>query len=110
MCRPKLRKEKSDGINKETLFAIMSRLSIQQRAILSLKFFEDMNLRQVSYILDMGYFRLLLYLLVAKIKLKLLLIMNGYRVIPLKRLKAVFGELTNVQILPSSITQMGTRE
>jgi hypothetical protein len=84
------------GINKESLFTIMGKLSVQQRGILSLKYFEDMSLGQVSYILDMEYFRLLLYLLGAKIKLKLLLIMNGYRVIPLKRLMAVFGELTNV--------------
>lgn len=96
MFKPRLRKEKSDGISKEILFAKMGRLSVQQRSILSLKFFEDMSLGQVSYILDMGYFQLLLYLLGATIKLKLLLIMNGYHVIRLKRLIAVFGELTSV--------------
>ena len=84
------------GINKESLFTIMGKLSVQQRGILSLKYCENMSLGQVSYILDMGYFRLLLDLLGAQIKLKLLLIMNGYHVIPLKRLMAVFGELTNV--------------
>jgi hypothetical protein len=96
MSKPRLRKEKSDGISKKTLFAIMGRLSVQQRSILSLKFFEDMSLGQVSYILDMGYFRLLLYLLGAKIKLKSLLVMNGYRIIRLKRLLAIFEELTSV--------------
>lgn len=54
MSRPRLRKEKSDGISKEILFAIRGRLSVQQRAILSLKYFEDMSLGQVSYMLDMA--------------------------------------------------------
>ena len=87
---------KTVGINKEGLFAIMGKLSVQQRAILSLKYLEDVSVGQVSYILDMGYFRLLLHLLWAKIKLKLLLVMNGYRIIHLNRLLAIFGKLTGV--------------
>lgn len=72
----------------------MGKLSAQQRAILSLKYFEDMNLGQASYILDIGYFRVLWLFLNAHIRLKLLLIMSGHPVITLKRLIAAFDKFT----------------
>ena len=96
MPKQQLHKDKSDRISKDALFAIMGRLSVQQRAILSLKYFEGMSLRQVSYVLDMGYLRVLWHVLSTHMRLKLLLIRNGYRAIGLKRLVAVFGKLTSV--------------
>ena len=95
MSKHRLHKDKPNGINKESLFTIMGKLTAQQRGILSLKYFEDMSLRQVSYILDIGYFRVLLLFLNAQTRLKLLLIISGHPVITLKRLIAAFGKFTS---------------
>ena len=96
MFKASLWKEKPDGINKETLFAIMAKLNIQQRAILSLRFIENMSLEQVSYILNMGYLWVIWHLLNARIRLKLLLIINGYHAITLKQFMIVFGQVTSI--------------
>ena len=96
MPKQQLNKNKSDAISKDTLFAIMGKLSVRQRAILSLKYFESMSPRQVSYVLDMGYFRVLWHVLSIHMRLKLLLIINGYHAITLKRLIAVFGQMTSI--------------
>ena len=95
MPKQQLNKNKSDRISKDILFAIMGRLSVRQRAVLSLKYFEGMSLRQVSYVLDIGYLRALWHVLSTHMRLKLLLIINGYHAITLKRLIAIFGQVTS---------------
>jgi len=109
MPKQQLNKDKSDGISHDVLFAIMGRLSVRQRAVLSLKYFEDMNLGQVSYVLEMGYFHVMWYILNTHIRLKLLLMFNGYYAIPLKRFIAVFGKLTNVQPFSNSFHRENLR-
>lgn len=86
--------DKADNINNDTLFAIMAGLSIRQRAVLSLKYLERMEFRQIPYALETGYLKVFAYLLTAHIRLKLLLIINGCHSIPVKKAVAVFGKLT----------------
>ena len=88
-------KNKSDRISKDILFAIMGRLSVRQRAVLSLKYFEGMSPRQVSYVLDIGCLRVLWHVLSIHMRLKLLLIINGYHAVTLKRVIAAFGQVTS---------------
>ena len=96
MAIQRLYKDRTDGIGKDTLFAIMGRLSVRQRAILSLRYVEGMNLGQISYTLGIRYLGILSYLMIALIRLKLLLIIGRYRAITLKSLMTAFGKLTGV--------------
>ena len=96
MPKQQLNKNKSDRIGKDTMFAIMGKLSVRQRAILSLKYFEGMSPRQVSYVLDMGYFRVLWHVLSIRTRLKLLLMINGYHAVTFKTLIAAFGQMTSI--------------
>jgi DNA-directed RNA polymerase specialized sigma24 family protein len=96
MHTQRLQKDKTDCIGKDALFAIIGRLSIQQRAVLSLRCIEDMNLKEVSYILDSGYAQVIWHILTARIKLKFLMVTGGHHTFPLKRFITVFGKLTSV--------------
>ena len=96
MSTQRLYKDITDDIGKNALFAIMGRLSIRQRAVLSLRYLEGMGIGQVSYVLDMGYIRVIRHILNARIKLKLAMIISGYHDIPLKRFITAFGILTSI--------------
>ncbi len=91
-----LDKNGTDGIDQHILFAIMGRLSVRRRAVLPLRYLDGMDIGQVSYVLDMGYIRLIWQIFNAHIKLKLMMITSGYHTIPLKRFLTIFGKLTSI--------------
>lgn len=96
MAKKQLSKENFYRISKDDLFAIMGKLSIRQRAVLSLKYLERLEFGKLPYALEMGYFQVCWHLLTAHIRLKLLLMINGYRYISLKKIMITFGKLTAV--------------
>lgn len=94
MSKKDLRKEKPIIINKETVLAIMGKLSYRQRSVLSLRHFEKMSWAHIAYIQKAGYLRVFWYLLGSHMKLKLLLMLYGHRNVSLKRFLVRFQNLS----------------
>ncbi len=88
--------EESAGIDEEFVFFVMSQLSIQQRQILSLKYFENMSLSEVVLVLKLGDVRTVWCLMSAVLKVKKLLIINGHKTPTLKSFLISFGQLTEI--------------
>jgi len=97
MPKRNLNEDRSHEISKDALFSIMNGLTVRQRAILSLKYFEGMSFRQISYVVEMGWLEVLYSILYIRVKLKLLSMRrNGYKAISFKELIAVFGKITSI--------------
>ena len=96
MPKRNLNEDRSHEISKDALFSIMNGLTVRQRAILSLKYFEGMSLGQMSYVMEMGQLKVLCNILYIRVKLRLLSIRNGCNGIPFKELIAVFGKITSI--------------
>jgi len=96
MSHNKLRSRNEVKINRDTLFTIMGKLSLRQRAVLSLRYFEKMSTEQIAYILGTGYCNIIWHLLTSHIRLKMDLITNGYRTLSLKGFLIRFRSSTKV--------------
>lgn len=97
MSERNLNEDGSHEISKDALFSIMSGLTVQQRAILSLKYFEGMSIRQISYVVEMRWLRVICNILYIRVKLKLLSMCNGYNAISLKELLIIFRKITSIR-------------
>jgi len=82
-------------IDKSKVFALMGKLNVFQRNVLSLKYLEGMSHKETCYILGCGHFKVLFCLMITLIELKLLLIINN-RTITLENLIKTFGKITSV--------------
>lgn len=92
MCdRSKKNKTKEFG---KTVFEIMSKLSYQDRAILSLRYIEGMNVSEIAYALNSSYLGVYISLFKAKRLLKKQLASVGFRKGFLPAIK-IFEELTD---------------
>ena len=83
------------GINKDSLFSLLNKLTVYQRTVLVLSHFDKMTTEDISYILEIGYWKVIYYRLISSIKLKVLLVVFGY-FSSVDRFLGWFGQLTEV--------------
>ena len=84
-------------IDADAVFAVMATLSYRQRAVLSLRHFEKMNLSTIAEILDLGYLQTAFYLFSVKRTLKKQLPAVGLGKDSLHDFIDLFGNLTEFQ-------------
>ena len=85
---------KPNKLNRKTVFSIINKLGIYERSVLSLKYFDNLSIRQISDVMGMNNFGIYRILFITHIKLKYFLIISGNSKIALKKFIITFGKLT----------------